>query len=180
MDKILEIIYSNTAMWLIVIASLIVLMIVYYFFHKSKQYKVKDDLFSYKPKEFLLSRTEKTLYDELCRYISSKKLRLKVFPKIRLTDFIWSPKDNRNAYLRISGKFVDFLIVDDRSLKPLAAVFITNQDNKAKMFSLQIIEPALASSGIVLLRVASDAVFKNDELFELFKGIDGLGGKHGI
>ncbi len=163
-------------MWMVVVASLIVVTVVYYFFYKSRQFSVKDDLFSYRAKEFLLSRTEKALYDTICRYIKTNKLKLKVFPRVRLTDFIWSPKDNRNAYLRISGKFVDFLIVEEQSLKPLAAIFITNEESRPKMFSLQVIEPALSSCNIELLTVSASEVFHSESVSQILEKIGKLGG----
>ncbi len=146
-------------MWLIVIVSLVVLVIVYYFFIKNKRYKVKDDDLSYKPKDFLLSKTERAVYETICNYIAENHIKIKVFPKMRLTDFLWSPKDNRNAYLRISGKFVDFLIVDKVGLKPIVAVFIMNRENKSKQSSLSVIEPALDHANIVLVKIDANHVF---------------------
>ncbi len=151
-------------MWLIIIVSLIALLVVYYFFTKSSEYKIEDDRFSYKSKEFLLSKTEKVVYNAFCDYILRHNIRAKIFPKIRLTDFLWPPKDNRNAYLRISGKFIDFLIVDEASLKPRIAIFIVNKDNNAKMFSLGVMEPALKSANIKLIKVQSGSVFNTEEL----------------
>jgi len=154
-------------MWLVVVASLAVSVIVFFFVIKSRQYKVKDDLFSYKPKDHLLSKTERAVYETLRQIIARNKLQLRVFPKIRLTDFLWSPKDNRNAYLRISGKFVDFLIVGEHSLNPVACIFITNQENKSKMFSLNVIKPAVESAGIELIEISSDVVFDRKKLTEM-------------
>ncbi len=154
-------------MWLVVIVSLVILVVVYYFFIKNKQYKVEGDDFSYKSKDFLLSKTERSVYETLCHYINHKKLRLKVFPKMRLTDFLWSPKDNRNAYLRISGKFVDFLIVDKIGLKPVVAIFIMNKDNRSKVLSLDIIEPALNNADIELIKIDSDIVFDERKIIDI-------------
>ncbi len=156
-------------MWMIVIASIIILIVIYYFFIKNNQYTTSDDSVSYKSKEFLLSKTEKTVYDAFIRNISKNGLYIKVFPKIRLTDFLWSPKDNRNAYLRINGKFVDFLLVEEHSLNPIAAVFIVNADNKAKMFSMDVIEPALKSTSIGLIKIDSSIVFKQEQLNNFVK-----------
>ena len=156
-------------MWLVVTASLAVLVVIYYLFIKSSEYKIKDDRFSYKSKEFLLSKTEKVVYNAFCDYISRHNIRLKIFPKMRLTDFLWSPKDNRNAYLRINGKFIDFLFVEKSTLKPLIAIFIINKDSKAKMFSLDVIEPALESAKIKLVKISSSSVFNMEELNKTVK-----------
>jgi len=156
-------------MWLIVVVSLVILIIIYYFFIKNKECTIKDDKTAYKPKEFLLSKTEKTVYDVIHSYIQNNALNLKLFPKMRLTDFLWSPKNDRNAYLRINGKFVDFLIVEKPHMNPVAAVFIINEDNKSKMFSLNIISPALKSANIKLISIPSKIVFKQDELRDIIK-----------
>ncbi len=161
-------------MWLIIVVSLVILIIIYYFFIKNKEYIVKDDATVYKAKEFLLSKTEKTVYDALQSYIQNNSLHLKVFPKMRLTDFLWSPKEDRNAYLRISGKFVDFLIVEKPNMNPIIAIFIVNEENKAKMFSLNVIAPALNSANIKLVKIPSNIVFKRDQLYNIIK--ENLGG----
>ncbi len=156
-------------MWLIIVVSLVILIIIYYFFIKNKECVIKDDKTAYKPKEFLLSKTEKIVYDAIHSYIQNNALNLKVFPKMRLTDFLWSPKNDRNAYLRINGKFVDFLIVEKPHMNPVAAVFIINDDNKSKMFSLNVISPALKSANIKLINIPSKIVFKQNELNDIIK-----------
>ncbi len=158
-------------MWLIVIVSLVLLIVTYYFFIKNKQYVVKDDRYSYKSKEFLLSKTEKVVYDTFVFFIHRKNLDFQIFPKVRLTDFLWSPKDNRNAYLRINGKFVDFLIVEKPRMNPVFAVFIINDENKTKMFSLNIIKPVLQSAGIKLIEIPSKIVFNYSELNAIVENV---------
>ncbi len=156
-------------MWLIVVSSLALIIIIYYFFIKNKECKIKDNEFSYKHKEYLLSKTEKVVYDSFYSYIQKNSLHLRIFPKMRLTDFLWSPKEDRNAYLRINGKFVDFLIVEMPNMNPLYAIFIVNTENKAKMFSLEIIEPALRSANIKLINISSNIVFKKAEINDIIK-----------
>ncbi|AEA33183.1 DUF2726 domain-containing protein [Hippea maritima] len=144
-------------MWMVVIASLILLIIVYYFFIKSSKFKEKDDTDVYKRKDFLLTKTEKVAFDKLNECLN--KSNLTVIPKMRLTDFIWTPKENRNAYLKIQMKFVDFLILKTPQLHPVAAIFITNPENKAKMQSLEIIEPVLEKAQIKLIKVSPQEIF---------------------
>jgi hypothetical protein len=156
-------------MWLVIVVSLVVIIVVYYFFIKNKQFKIDGSDLNYKHKDFLLSKTERSVYEFICNFIYENSLKLKVFPKMRLTDFLWSPKDNRNAYLRISGKFIDFLIVDRSGLKPVAAVFIINQENQAKMSSLSIIEPALKSADINLIKIESDLAFNRNRIMLLLQ-----------
>ncbi len=155
-------------MWLIVIVSLIILVIVYYFITKNYSIKAKDDFDVYKTKDFLLNKTEKIAYDRILHFFKEQKKPFTILPKVRLTDFIWTPKENRNAYLRIQTKFVDFLILSFPQLQPKLAIFIVNPENKAKMQSLNIIEPTLRSAGIKLIKIEPKEIFE-DELIEKIK-----------
>ncbi len=156
-------------MWSVVLVSLVIIVVVYYFFIKNKQCKVRNDDSSYKSKDFLLTKTERTVYETICHYIDNNHLRFKIFPKMRLTDFLWSPKDDRNAYLRINSKFVDFLVVDRANLKPVVAIFILNKENKAKMSSLDIIEPALKSAGVEFVKIDSSKIFEHGFIIDVLK-----------
>lgn len=156
---------------MIVIASLVLLVIVYYFFVKSSKFKEKDDTDVYKCKDFLLTKTEKVAFDKIKSYLDKNHLNLDVFPKMRLTDFVWTPKENRNAYLRIQMKFVDFLIVRTPQLHPIAAIFITNPDNKSKMQSLETIEPVLKHTKIKLIKVSPQDIFNSTMIDKLNKAI---------
>ncbi len=158
-------------MWLIVLVSLVLVLVVAFFAIKNKECKVKDYDFHYKKKDYLLSSTEKIAYNNLCDSIYKSKLNVKIFPKIRLTDFIWSPKNDRNAYLHISGKFTDFLIVTRRHLHPVATVFIINNDNKAKINSLAVIEPILNSADIKLIKIKQEDVYNRDMINKILSDI---------
>jgi len=146
-------------MWLIVIAVLVLILIIAFLYTKMAKVKVKDELETYRCKDYLLTKTEKTAYDKIMKIIEENKLPFNIFPKMRLTDFLWSPKENRNAYLKIQSKFVDFLIVKLPHLHPSLAIFITNTDNKAKMQSLETIEPALNMANIRLLKINAKDIF---------------------
>lgn len=141
-------------MWMLIIVSLILLLFVSYFFMRNKKYKVEQDISIYKPKDFLLSKSERTVYNAVCGV--SYRHNMKVFPKMRLTEFIWVPRDNRNAYLKIQGKFVDFLLVDSFRLHPKFAIFINNKENKAKMLSKVVIKSTLDAAGIKLIILPSE------------------------
>lgn len=141
-------------MWLLVIVSLIILLLVSYFFIRNKKYKVEKDSSIYKPKDFLLSKSERTVYDALCSV--GYRYNMKVFPKMKLTEFVWVPRNNRNAYLKIQGKFVDFLMVEKYRLHPKFAIFIDNEKNKAKMSSKMVIKSTLDAAGIKLIILPSE------------------------
>ncbi len=146
-------------MWLIVISVLILTVVVAFLYSTISKLKVKDEEEKYRCKDYLLTKTEKNAFDKLQSIIKENEFPFMVFPKMRLTDFLWSPKENRNAYLKIQSKFVDFLIVKLPQLHPAFAIFITNRDNKAKMQSLEIIEPALNKANIKLIKINAKDVF---------------------
>ena len=152
-------------MWLLVIVSLIVLLLVSYFFIRNKKYKVEQDSSIYKPKDFLLSKSERTVYNALCSV--GYRHNMKVFPKMKLTDFVWVPRENRNAYLKIQGKFVDFLMVDRYRLHPKLAIFIDNRENKAKMSSKMAIKSTLDAAGIKLIILPSEYSLDVSKIIEI-------------
>ncbi len=146
-------------MWLIVVAILILMVVVAFLYTNVSKLKIKDEGETYRCKDYLLTKTEKNAFDKLQSLIKENHLPFMVFPKMRLTDFLWSPKENRNAYLKIQSKFVDFLIVRLPHLHPSLAIFITNTDNKAKMQSLETIEPALDKANIKLIKINAKDIF---------------------
>jgi len=146
-------------MWLIVIAVLVLILVIAYLYTKMTKLRVKDELETYRCKDYLLTKTEKTAFDKIMKIIEENRLPLSVFPKMRLVDFIWTPKENRNAYLKIQSKFVDFLIAQSPQLHPLIAIFIVNKENKSKMQSLEVIEPILKAAGVKLIKIEAKNVF---------------------
>ncbi len=154
-------------MWLIVVAVLILILIVAFLYTKMTKLKVKDELETYKCKDYLLTKTEKTAFDKIIKTIEENKLPLSVFPKMRLVDFLWTPKENRNAYLKIQSKFVDFLVVQSPHLHPLLAIFIVNKENKAKMQSLEIIEPILNAANVKLVKIEAKDIFTDSFIKKL-------------
>ncbi len=151
-------------MWLILIVSLIIVLTVAFFYTKMTRLKIKDEVEIYKCKDYLLTKTEKSAFDKIQQAIKQSNLPFMVLPKLRLTDFLWTPKENRNAYLKIQSKFVDFLVVKKPHLHPAFAVFIINEENKPKMQSLETIEPTLNTAGIKLIKINAKEVFSDDFL----------------
>ena len=146
-------------MWLLIVVFLASTILVISLYVKHIKLKVDEDLDIYRCKDFLLNKTEKTAFDKINKIINRNKLNLSVFPKTRLTDFLWTPKEDRNSYLKIQSKFVDFLIVKEPHLHPFLAIFIENKENKPKMNSLEVIEPILKKSGIKLLKIDAKEIF---------------------
>ncbi len=146
-------------MWLIVIVVLVLILVIAFLYTKMTKLRVKDEIETYRCKDYLLTKTEKTAFDKIIKIIEENRLPLNVFPKMRLVDFLWTPKENRNAYLKIQSKFVDFLIAQTPQLHPLIAIFIVNNENKAKMQSLEIIEPILNAAGVKLIKVEAKDIF---------------------
>ncbi len=146
-------------MWLLILVFLASTILVAFLYIKYLKSRVKEDLDTYRCKDFLLTKTEKIAFDKINKIIEKGNLRISVFPKTRLTDFLWTSKENRNSYLKIQSKFVDFLIVKEPQLHPFLAIFIENKENKPKMNSLEIIEPVLKMSGIKLLKIDAKDVF---------------------
>ena len=152
-------------MWLLVVLLSILLIVIYYLYLKNKRIKVDENAIEfYKKKEFFLNKTEKTAYDFMLNFFKNNQLNLTVFPKVKLTDFLWAPKQNRNAYLKIQNRFVDFLVVDYPMLHPVCAIFIVNKENKSKMDSLPIIEDALKKAQIKLVKIDTHEIFNGSFL----------------
>ena len=135
------------------------ILVVSYLCIRIIELRIKDEAETYRCKDFLLTKTEKVAYDKIKNFVDENRLPFALFPKMRLTDFLWAPKENRNAYLKIQSKFVDFLVVQSPQLHPIFAIFIVNEENKSKMHSLEIIEPALNSAGIKLIKIEAKDVF---------------------
>ncbi len=155
-------------MWLLILVFLTSTILVVFLYVKHIKLKVNENLDMYRCKDFLLTKTEKIAFDKINTIIDKDKLCLSVFPKTRLTDFLWTPKEDRNSYLKIQSKFVDFLIVKKPQLHPFLAIFIENKENKPKMNSLEIIEPVLKKSGIKLLKIEAKDIF-TDKFEKLIK-----------
>lgn len=79
-------------------------------------------------KDYLLSKNERIIYEALLLY--SKNLNLEVLPKMRLSEFIYVDRKNRNAFFMIQNKFVDFLIVDNVKIKPKFAIVLEKKNLK--------------------------------------------------
>lgn len=79
-------------------------------------------------KDYLLSKNERIIYETLLLY--SKNLNLEVLPKMRLSEFIYVDRKNRNAFFMIQNKFVDFLIVDNVKIKPKFAIVLEKKNLK--------------------------------------------------
>lgn len=88
----------------------------------------------YTLKDYLLSRNERIIYEALLLY--SKDINLEILPKMRLSEFIYVDKKNRNAFFLIQNKFVDFLIVDNVKIKPKYAIVLEKKNLKESNLNL--------------------------------------------
>jgi len=116
-------------LWYYISVLLIGLTVVFVLWMIRKFRKLKNpSIKKYTLKDYLLSKNERIVYETLLMY--SKDFNLEVLPKMRLPEFIYVDKRNRNAFFIIQNKFVDFLIVDNVKIKPKFAIVLEKKNLK--------------------------------------------------
>ncbi len=115
--------------WYYISVLLIGLTVVFVLWMLRKFRKLKNpSIKKYTLKDYLLSKNERIVYEMLLMH--SKDFNLEVLPKMRLSEFIYVDKRNRNAFFIIQNKFVDFLIVDNVKIKPKYAIVLEKKNLK--------------------------------------------------
>ncbi len=147
-----------------VLVVFVLVVVLYYVF---KRLRINDPGVEcpYSVKFFLLPKADRIVYEILRGYAEERGMV--VFPRVRLTDFLWTPRQNRNAFLNIQNKFVDFLLVDSDKLRPVAAVFLRDSSIRSKVASEELIRTACNSAGLTFIE------FEREESREgIIEGLD--------
>ena len=79
--------------------------------------------YPYRTKNYLLTQAEKSFYNVLNHWNQNNDYY--IFPKIRLADVLYLPKDtqNRQSYWnKIQSKHLDFVICDAQNIRPILAI----------------------------------------------------------
>ncbi|WP_145358661.1 DUF2726 domain-containing protein [Alienimonas californiensis] len=109
----------------------------------------------YRRVAFLLSPAERRFYSVLN---DAKGEGQTVFSKVRLADLVEVPRENSNyiTYFRkVSQKHVDFVICEDRTMRPLAVVELDDRSHRtAKARKADAVkDEALTAAGIPIVRI---------------------------
>lgn len=123
----------------------------------------------FKKKDFLLTRAERTFYDTLLKAVLDDAV---VFPKVRLADLVWLPKEspNRQAALnRVLSKHADFVICSRNTLTPRLVIELDDSSHSTdrRRHRDTVFESVLESAGLPFVRVAVKPSYDVDEVQRL-------------
>lgn len=158
---------------LIIIGFIFLIALVVYVRTLDERYEGKKKIYSYKRKQFFLSRAEHECYDAL---ISAVGNEYHVFPQVHLPTILDSKVIGQNwngAFRHISQKSVDFVLCDKAYISPKLAIEL---DDKTHEFSERVerdieVERILKEAGIPLLRLENHGHFSVSELLSKIKVI---------
>lgn len=122
---------------------------------------------SYKKKEFLLSKAERSFYEVLCLAVKNSNVR--IFVKVRLADLLYLPKgvESRQVHVnRITSKHVDFVICSSPGLSPVIAIELDDSSHQQpnRVTRDEFLDQALGDAGLPLLRIPAKESYNVQEL----------------
>lgn len=124
----------------------------------------------YRPREFLLTPGERRFEIALDRALPNG---VRSCYKVRLGDVIDTPagmraRERRIAWNRIAAKHLDFVLVDERTSRILAAIELDDRshDRADRQARDEFVDAALDSAGVPLLRVKVVRRYDPDTLLD--------------
>ena len=151
-----------------VILGLIVLAIVLFKLVLSsastKRKVLKDNLYSYAAKSFMMTQTESEFFLKLDHVVSE---RYRVFPQVHLSallDHKVKGQDWKFAFRHINGKSVDFVLCDKETLRPTYAIELddlTHEQSDRRKRDLEV-ERIFKEANLPLVRFKNKSVSETE------------------
>ncbi len=129
--------------------------------------RVEDDEPSYLRRESLLLEHEQRYFQTLIQVIGS---HARVFPKVRLSDFIQPHGVNpeqRAHWMRVQRRCVDFLLCSPNNLSPVLAIDLDTRAKKRRRDTSpggDVLDKALKTANIPLLRIRATREYDSHEV----------------
>ncbi|HEU4760082.1 MAG TPA: DUF2726 domain-containing protein [Dehalococcoidia bacterium] len=125
----------------------------------------------YRRVDSLLTAAERSFYGVLVSVVDRD---VAVFPKVRLADLLWLPRDarDRRAHLnRVVSKHVDFVLCERRTLAPVLVIELDDSSHRARERRRRdaFVDQALRAAGLPLLRVPVRRSYPPHELADLIR-----------
>ncbi len=120
----------------------------------------------YRRKDALLSKAEQSFYLVLLQTIGAE---WRAFPKVRLLDLVWLPRDTPNAQAhrnRVQSKHVDFVLCSSDSLRPVLVIELDDASHERDDRTARdaFVDRVLQSAGIPILHVSAKRAYVVSEL----------------
>jgi len=134
-------------------------------YHRRPQ--LRDDEPSYLKRDSLLLEHEQRYFATLSRVIG---YHARVFPKVRLSDLIEPhgvQPEQRNHWMRVQRRCVDFLLCSPNNLSPVLAIDLDTRAKKRRRESTpggDILDKALKTAHIPLLRIRATREYDEHEV----------------
>ena len=131
--------------------------------------KRNKSIYTYRRKDFLMSRAEHELFDILVDVVGNQYY---VFPQIHLPNILDNKivgQNWRGSFRHIDEKSVDFVICDKAYIKPLLAIELddrTHEQNDRKGRDKEV-ERILGEANMPLLRFENNRHFDKEEIKRL-------------
>lgn len=113
----------------------------------------------YRLRDHFLTEEEDRLRHRLCEAVGERAI---VCPKTRVSDVLWIPQAHQHLgdAVRIDRKFIDFLICDRISSRPVCAVQLDRWREDAAKYQLrdEFLERVLAAAGLAVLHVQAQRI----------------------
>jgi very-short-patch-repair endonuclease len=128
----------------------------------------KENKYSYRKKDFLISRAEHELMDLLDKAFGNIYY---IFPQVHLPSLLNHKVVGQNwhgAFRHIDEKSVDFVICDKQYIKPLLAIELDDKshEQEERMARDVEVEEILKNAGLPLLRVENHGHFDRIKIIQ--------------
>jgi len=129
--------------------------------------KPYDDSPSYLKRDSLLMEHEQKYFETLTKVVGS---HARVFPKVRLSDLV-QPQgvlpEQRQHWLRVQRRCVDFLLCSPSNLSPVLAIDLDTRAKKRRRQHSpgnEVLDSALKTANIPLLRIRASREYDDHEV----------------
>jgi hypothetical protein len=121
----------------------------------------------YRKRTYFFSKAERSFFDVLT--LISKENNYYLFAKVRLADLLSierGTKERQKYFNKIAAKHIDFLICDQKYIKPLIAIELDDSSHQTKNRTMRddFVVTAMAKAGLPLMRVSVRSAYNVNEI----------------
>ena len=129
----------------------------------------------FRRKDYLLSKAERSFYLVLLQAVGA---HWRVFPKVRLIDLVWLPRDTPNAQShrnRVQSKHVDFVLCSNDALRPELVIELddASHEREDRVDRDALVDRILQSAGLPILHVSAARSYTTAELAKQIQSLMG-------
>jgi len=128
------------------------------------QEQEQEEEISYRKNKYFLTDSEKNFFFILKPIADRHNLVL--FPKVRLLDLFFVPKQDQSKRSRIIQKHVDFVLCESKNIDPVCAIELDDYSHnyESRQKRDDFVEKVFSSAGLPLVRIKTAYKYSPEEI----------------